>query len=167
MSRILVISPCPTHPCIGGNIRRIFNLVECLQQLGHPTHLLYVPHFMFSVPNIRAMRQHWKEVLHVGRPHLALLPDFLRRALLTQGERLLRRRRSESAGKGADGLADWDRWVRQEWRDETERLYAIHRFDVVIVEYVVLSSVLQRIPNSVLKIIDTHDCFSGLAERPF
>ena len=164
MRRILVVTPCPTHPGFEGNARRIFNLVESLRFLGHEIHLLYLPHFMFSRPDVPAMRSYWEDCLHVGQPHLAFLPGFLRKALLIQYETLRARLPRGEARRRASGAAEWDRMTRVDWEEEVERLCAVHRFDTIIVEYVVLSSVLRRIPDSVLKIIDTHDRFSGLEE---
>jgi hypothetical protein len=91
MSKILVITPCPTHPTLEGNSRRIFNLMEALLSLGHDAHILYLPHFLFSLPDLSAMRQHWRERLHVASPQWAWLPGPVRQALLLRRERWLER----------------------------------------------------------------------------
>jgi glycosyltransferase involved in cell wall biosynthesis len=154
MSRILVITPCPTHPATEGNARRVLNLVEALLRLGHDTHILYLPHFLFSLPDLPAMRRHWKERLHVARPHLAFLPGFLRNALLLRRERMLGRLRRA-----------YDHLARPQWEFDALSLWERYRFDVVVIEYILISIILRQIPDTVLKIIDTHDIFADRNQR--
>lgn len=137
--------------------------MEVLLRLGHDTHLLYLPHFMFSLPDLGAMRQHWKERLHVASSPWAWLPGAVRNAFLTRRERVLER--LGALRPSGEGSADYDRLVDARWASEAEELCQRYRFDAVMVEYVMLSSVLRGITGPVLRIIDTHDVFAEREER--
>jgi glycosyltransferase involved in cell wall biosynthesis len=156
--KILVITPCPTHPAEQGNNRRIGNLIASLSRLGHDTHVLYVPHFMLGLPDLRAMRERWNDRLHVGRPHWAGVPGPLRMRVLWMREHALARFHPKSA-------TNFDRLVRSEWERRTRDLWERYRFDAVIVEYVLISKLLCSVPDSVSKIIDTIDVFGDRNQR--
>jgi glycosyltransferase involved in cell wall biosynthesis len=162
--KILVITPCPTHPTEAGNCRRIASLIDALELLGHDTQILYLPHFMLGAPNLSEMRRRWKDKLHVGRPEWALVPGTLRIRLLWMREqaRSACKRWSGAAGPNA---TSFDRLIRAEWERLAQRLFEKFQFDTVIVEYILLSHVLLGLPASVHKIIDTHDVFADRHDR--
>jgi glycosyltransferase involved in cell wall biosynthesis len=162
--KILVITPCPTHPTEAGNCRRIANLIDALVRLGHDTQILYLPHFMLGTPNLSEMRRRWKEKLHVGCSQWALVPGSLRIRLLWMREQARSACKLWSVATGPTATS-FDRLIRPEWERLAQRLYEKFRFDTVIVEYILLSHVLLGLPASVHKIIDTHDVFADRHDR--
>jgi glycosyltransferase involved in cell wall biosynthesis len=162
--KILVVTPCPTHPTEAGNSRRIANLIDALMRLGHDTQILYLPHFMLGVPNVSEMRRRWREKLHVGRPDWALVPGSLRIRLLWMREQARSACKLWSVATGPDATS-FDRLVRPEWERLAQRLCGKFQFDTVIAEYILLSHVLLGLPAPVHKIIDTHDVFANRYDR--
>jgi glycosyltransferase involved in cell wall biosynthesis len=163
-SRILVITPCPTHPASAGNSRRISNLMDTLLASGYDPDILYLPHFLFEVADIPEMRRRWGERLHVGQPQLGFLPAFMRNGLLWHRERALATLglpRSPATGNGTR----FDRLSRGEWARQTRRLWEENGYSAVIAEYILISRILSELPDTVLKVIDTHDVFAGRLER--
>jgi len=57
-----------------------------------------------------------------------------------------------------------DDWCRDSWCEEVKEVVKAVQPDAVMVEYVYMSRVLEGVPVSVLKIIDTHDKFTDRAE---
>jgi glycosyltransferase involved in cell wall biosynthesis len=162
--KILVITPCPTHPTEAGNCRRIANLMDALERLGHDAQILYLPHFMLGAPDLSEMRRRWKEKLHVGRSEWALVPGALRIRLLWLREQARSACNPWSVATGPNATS-FDRLVRPEWERLAQRLCEKFPFDTVIVEYILLSQVLLGLPASVHKIIDTHDVFADRHDR--
>lgn len=165
MSRILIITPCPTHPSIEANSCRVANLMEILLRLGHETHMLYLPHYLFGLPDIPAMRKKWRERLHIGRPHWAWLPGSLRNAVLLRRELVLDLLGFRPGKLTGPGRTDFDRLTRPRWKRQARQLWEEYRFEVVILEYIMLSAILPSFPDSVLKLIDTHDVFTDRKQR--
>jgi glycosyltransferase involved in cell wall biosynthesis len=161
--KILVVTPCATHPTEAGNSRRIANLIDALARLGHDTQILYLPHFMLGQYDLTQMVRHWKERLHVGRPHWGLVPGSLRIRLLWMREQA----RNASGIRYATGTKAprFDRLIRPDWEGLARRLHETFRFDAVIVEYILLSRILLGFPASVHKIIDTLDLFADRHDR--
>jgi glycosyltransferase involved in cell wall biosynthesis len=153
MRKILLVTPCPTHPATEGNSRRVLSLITALEAMGHEVHVLYLPHFMFSAPDLAAMRARWRERLHLGEPQLRFLPEPIRIKALRVLERLRLR------AFAAPGALEYDYLARPAWRRQATELVERGGFEVVIVEYVLLSRILVELPQSVLKLIDTHDRF--------
>src|SRR5882672_3543949 len=131
--RVLVVSPCPTHPPIEGNCRRVLTLVGSLVRLGCEAHVLYLPMSTFPRADLKAMRQKWGKRLHVGQP--AEPPP--RKQLYS---RLLRRvyhwRWAGAEGKGfTDELETaYDGRYNPRWNHHACTLHERYGFDAVIVE---------------------------------
>jgi glycosyltransferase involved in cell wall biosynthesis len=161
--KILLVTPCATHPTEAGNSRRIANLINALARLGHDTHILYLPHFMLGLPDPTQMIRHWKERLHVGRPHWGFVPGSLRIRLLWMREQA--RDAFETRYAAETTAPRFDRLIRPDWEELARRLHETFRFDAVIVEYILLSRILLGFPDSVHKIIDTLDLFADRHDR--
>jgi hypothetical protein len=132
--RILVVSPIATHPNNQGNSARIDSLCKQLQSFGHTVHLLYYPLEGLSSSQADEMSVSW-DYFH-SMP--CNLPD---------------NGKSKGYFYGID-----------DWYDPKLGVYALelHKrwcFDMVIVNYVWFSAVLNSFPSSILKVIDTHDVF--------
>jgi glycosyltransferase involved in cell wall biosynthesis len=162
--KILVITPCPTHPTEAGNSRRIASLIDALERLGHDTQILYLPHFMLGAPDLSEMRRRWKEKLHVGRSQWARVPGSLRIRLLWMREQARNAGKRWSVATGPKATS-FDRLIQPDWERLAHRLYEKFQFDTVIVEYILLSHVLLGLPTPVHKIIDTHDVFADRHDR--
>ncbi|WP_309382613.1 glycosyltransferase [Cerasicoccus frondis] len=148
--RILVISPTPTHPTLAGNCIRILNLLETLQQLSHEVHFLHVS---YSPGDTEAMQRHWGKCFHAYnykkpwrkyRFHGIPIPDRVSRKIVQHGW----------LTQTIDQF--YDEQLNQLLRD----LHGAFQFDVVMVEYVFFSAALDVFPNSVHKLIDTHDIYT-------
>lgn len=138
--RILVVSPTPSHPQDAGNRARIHALLLALQAAGHAIHLCLLARENPSPAAIAAMRAAWAEVVIV--PH-------------------------DRAGEARSlaPLHALDDWILPETDSAFVALAARKpAFDMVLVEYVFLSRAFEHFPDTVLKVLDTHDVFGGRAE---
>jgi polysaccharide biosynthesis protein PslH len=120
---------------------------ESLIDLGHEVHYLHLQQTLRADPS--AMRQYWQERLHVFR---SLSPSsFLGRA---------RRKAVRVVGKTFHLNLPVDSYFDPEAAAFTRRLITDGRFDVAILSYVFYSRLLESMPGTVRKLIDTHDVFS-------
>jgi glycosyltransferase involved in cell wall biosynthesis len=146
--KILIISPTPTNPINAGNRARIHALSECLIAEGHDLH------FVFSgmeSGDCEAMALYFKGKFHFLPYH----PPRSRKSLFSFLWRKL---------FGYFGIERAFCWKIDDWYDLAmsryiKELHAENKFDIVIVEYVFLSKVLDFFDNKTLKVIDTHDIF--------
>ena len=141
---VLVLAPTPTWPLDAGNRNRIYHVNAALQRLGARitfVHYAVEGDWRTGVPPgaIRAMQEQW-EICHTVPPTCAPHPG-------AQGE-----------DHGIDEW--WDPGIGHmlAW------LFRTHCFDVFIVNYAWLSNAFTFCPHGVLKVLDTHDRFSGRRE---
>jgi hypothetical protein len=141
---VLVLAPTPTHPIDAGNRRRIYFINLALQRAGARITYVHYPaegDWRERTPpgSIAAMARQWHEVHTV--PVTRSLHDFAR---------------------GEDHAIDewWDPAIG----DMLSWLFRTHRFQVFIVNYAWLSKAFEFCPPGVLKVLDTHDRFSGRRE---
>jgi hypothetical protein len=141
---VLVLAPTPTHPIDAGNRRRIFFVNTALQRLGARITYVHYPaegDWRERAPDgsIPAMAGQWYE------SHVVPVTRSL-----------------HEGAKGDDHTIDewWDPAIG----DMLRWLFRTHRFDVFIVNYAWLSKAFEFCPRDVLKILDTHDRFSGRRE---
>ncbi|KAF0191349.1 MAG: group 1 glycosyl transferase [Gammaproteobacteria bacterium] len=146
MKKILLVSPTPTHPQTAGNRTRIDGLLSGLQQLGHD---VYFCHVQSEPGDEEAMRKVWGDrffSVPYHRPH-------------SPGARW--KRKIQSIFKpDARYVYSIDEWYDPSIDGAITDLNERFRFDVVIVEYVFFSRILELFGNDVLKIVDTHDVFT-------
>ncbi|WP_309397968.1 glycosyltransferase [Cerasicoccus maritimus] len=148
--RFLIISPTPTHPVSAGNCMRIVNLIHALQELGHDVHFLHVTYTQGEPDAMRACwgknfheyhyRKPWQKYHWHGIP----IPDRISRKILNFG--WLHQRIDQMYDHGLD--------------DHLLALQEEHSFDAVMVEYVFFSAALNVFPETVHKLIDTHDVYT-------
>jgi len=143
--RVLVVSPVPTWPITFGNRNRIVQVTQALRREGARITLLHYPsdeEWRTRLPRtaMQAMAQQWDEVFHcpVTRP-LHTTP-----------------------AEGPDHAIDewWDPAIGQ----SLDWLFRTGRYDALLVNYTWLSRALEHAPAGVLRILDTHDRFSGRRE---
>ena len=141
---VIVLSPTPTYPLDAGNRRRVFHLTRSLRELGARIVFVHYPsegEWRDGVPAgaVAAMSTQWDEnfTIPVTRP---LHMD----------------------AEAADHLADewWDPAIGHmlDW------LFRTHSVDVLIVNYTWLTRAFEHCPRGVLRVLDTHDRFSGRRE---
>lgn len=141
---ILVVSPTPSHPQDYGNRKRIFRICHLLQQAGAKIHFLHYPaeaEWRGKLPKDaqKAMMQAW-DGYYVVPPTRPLHPDPKR----------------EFHGV--------DEWWDPAIGEAMGWINAHLRPDAVIVNYTWLSRALDHAPPGALRILDTHDQFSGRKE---
>lgn len=140
---ILVLSPTPTHPQDQGNRKRIHAVCRSLQLRGARVHFVYYPQewwFEFLPHDlVDQMRATWDSFHLVPSSRHTYLPP-----------------------KGQDYHID-------EWWDDSvgttlQWLFKRQRFDAFIVNYAYMSKAFEYAPPQVLRILDTHDLFTGRRE---
>jgi polysaccharide biosynthesis protein PslH len=161
--RVLVVSPCPTHPPIEGGCRRVLTLSDSLARLGCEAHMLYLPLQTFPRPDLKAMRRKWGSRLHVGQPAQSAPRKQIYSGLL--------RKLYDWRWAGTDGngfrygpLTAYDGRCNPSWDRHAYALHRRCRFHAVIAEYVFLSRILRVFPAS-RKIVDTNDVFTDRNRR--
>ena len=146
-TKVLVISPTPTHPQNAGNRARIFDLLNLIKSLGHDVYFLNLKQ---EKCDENKMRELWGE-------HFISV-DYHR------GSHKLSALKRKYGGYFNDDLKytyGIDEWYDPSLDNVVLDLHAKHKFDTVIVEYVFISKVLECFDSSVQKIIDTHDVFTN------
>lgn len=140
--RVLVLTPVPTWPVTLGNRNRIVRVNQALQREGAHVAVLHYP-----------SDEEWRTAL----PHrsLAAMAGQWDESFLCPVTQPLH----SPPAKGDDHMADewWDPAIGQmlDW------LFKVGRYDAFIVNYTWLSKALEHAPAGVLRILDTHDRFSG------
>lgn len=132
--RILVISPIASHPQNQGNSARIAAVCRQLQSLGHLVHFLYYPLEGLTDAQRQEMSASW-DFFHS-------LPCDLPNTEKTLGD-----------------YFSVDDWYDPRLGEYAEQLHQHWNFDCAWVNYVWFSAVLDSLPDTVYKIIDTHDVF--------
>jgi glycosyltransferase involved in cell wall biosynthesis len=147
MSKLLVVSPTPSHPQNAGNRSRIYNLLSAVRSLGHEVHFFHIQ--VEPGGDEAAMRSYW------GERYLCLPyePPEPRRGLLDWFRRLTNRE--------ARFVFHIDEWYDGSVDPFLVQLAAREQFDAVLVEYVFFSRALACFDSSTLKMIDTHDVFTN------
>ena len=147
MGKILLVAPVPTHPSSTGASARVRQMGESLIGLGHEVHFLHLQQTLRA--DRSEMQRYWQERLHVFR---SLSPSsFLGRA---------RRKAIRVVGKTFHLNLPVDSYFDPEAAAFTRTLITDGRFDVAILSYVFYSRLIESMPGTVRKLIDTHDVFS-------
>lgn len=146
--RIAIVSPVPTHPTNAGNRRRILSLVDSLQESGHQIQFLYAG---YEPADMAAMKARFGNRLHiVGTERPRVLRRFWPRAWRYVARRM-----------GLKMAYQWrvDDWLDPRIADAASDICAANDVETVILEYVFMSGVAERLPKSVRSVIDCHDLF--------
>ena len=148
--RILVISPTPTDPITAGNRARIRKLVEAFTSWGGSVHFVHV---QVEPGDDGAMRKRFGENFHP----VSYVKPARRETMLGRWGRWARQLIDEQL-RYANAIDDW---YVPAVDDQVTLLKRAYRFDIVLVEYVFLSKVLDLFGPETTKIIDTHDVLSN------
>jgi glycosyltransferase involved in cell wall biosynthesis len=143
--RVLVVSPVPTWPVTLGNRNRIVQVNRALQREGAHVALLHYP-----------SDEEWRTRL--PRDAMAEMSRQWEEVFLCPTTRPLHTRPADGLDHGIDDW--WDPAIGQmlDW------LLKVGRYDALLVNYTWLSKALEHAPAGVLRILDTHDRFSGRRE---
>lgn len=149
--KILLISPIPTHPPTAGNRVRLLRLAQAMSDMGHE---LVLAHIEREPGDGEAMREYWGARYHPVRypADRSFRPSLTRRVL----------KRLKLVNPYNYRLDDF---YRSSVDAQLQTLAAQLMPDVVWVEYVFMSAALLNFPNSVVKVIDTHDVFTDRYQR--
>lgn len=150
-SKILIISPTATHPTIAGNSARIFAMVELLRLKKYHIDFLLATN---DEIDIASNKVYWGDNFHVHtnfttKQSLDLSQKFLRKLIDLFGKLF------SIAYLKYNKLIDY--YYPDGLNEYILELYEKNKYDIVIVEYVVLSRAFKCFPRSVKKILDTHD----------
>ncbi len=137
---VLVLTPTPTHPPVQGNRQRVFDICRAMQSMGANITLLYYAADGLDAVDAQRMKESWSN-LEVVFPR-----GFVPRHSLARYPAI-------------------DDWYDESISVAAQRLASQSRFDVCIANYVWCSKILDVLPRSVVRVIDTHDVFGGRADR--
>lgn len=149
-SRLLIVSPTPFLPTDAGNRVRIRNMIESLMGMGVDVFVLHVEREQGDRGGMEAL---------LGDERFRSIPYCKPHRQEGRFSRMQRRVRQ---------LADRDLryvWKIDDWYDPaiTDAVLNWHEreaFSAVMVEYVFFSALFEHLPESLLKILDTHDRFT-------
>lgn len=161
--KVLIVSPCGTHPSNEGNRQRILALATQIEALGNTVHFALLPNRSFETGDINAMRSYWREKLHLLYPSTQWDAGYRWRHLAFKIVRkfFFKPLPENNPNEEVDTFYfDW-------WDIQLRILQYHHKFDVVIAEYVFVGRSLLAFPPSVLRVIDTHDIFNGRSQAIF
>jgi glycosyltransferase involved in cell wall biosynthesis len=150
--RILIVSPVPTHPPSAGNRARVAVLAQGLEALGHQVRFAHVERERGD-PDL--MRAYWGD-RYLPIPYQPPVVGRVRR---------LARRAARKLGWGWGyryGIDEWYDPGVDAWLDAIIRSFPV---DTVVVEYAFMTRALLRLPDGVLKVLDTHDILSDRHRR--
>jgi polysaccharide biosynthesis protein PslH len=147
MRKILLVAPVPTHPSTTGASARVRHMGESLLSMGHEVHFLHLQQPIWA--SDAAMRGYWKDRFHAFR---GLSPA----SCIGRGRRKLLRVTAKTFHLNLPVDSYFDSACGRYLRELLDR----HLYDVVIVSYVFYSRLFESVPDTVLKLIDTHDVFS-------
>lgn len=141
--RALVVSPSATHPRDYGNRNRVWQTARFLKGIGYRITFLLYPietDWQAAIPSSYTdMKAEWDEVI--------IIPPSMPLHQLARGDH-----------------HDIDEWWDPEIGHYLSWFLKRQFFDVIFVNYSFLSKALEFAPKSTVKVLDTHDLFSGRKE---
>jgi hypothetical protein len=147
MRKILLVAPVPTHPSLSGASARVRTMGASLLSMGHEVHFLHLQQPVRL--SDAAMREYWKDRLHVFR---GLTPA----GCIRRGRRKLLRVTAQTFHLNVPLDSYFDVASSRYVRDLAHR----YAYDVVIVTYIFYTRLFEAVPDRVLKLVDTLDVFS-------
>lgn len=148
--RLLIVSPTPCLPTDAGNRVRIRNMIDSMQGIG-------IEVFMLHVERERGDRDGMARLL--GEGHFRAIPYVKPRRQEGAFARS-RRRLRQLFDRDRRYLSGVDDWYDPAITDAVLEWHQSADFSAVMVEYVFFSALFDYLPNSVLKVLDTHDRFT-------
>jgi hypothetical protein len=142
--KVLVLAPTPTEPLDFGNRKRIHAVCTALRRLGAEIHYVHYAAEMewrreLPAAAARAMAQQWDSFWTVAPTRPLHAPP-------------------------AGSHHTVDEWWDPAIGEMLKWLFSLQQFDALIVNYTWLTKAFEFAPRATLKILDTHDRFSGRKE---
>ncbi len=141
--KVLVLSPSASHPQDYGNRNRVFETTSKFKQMGYEVHFILYPFesdWVNDVPESAAdMRKEWASFTVIPPSMPLHMP-------------------------AADTHHLIDEWWDSQIGHYLEWLFAREYFDVFVVNYTFFSRAFEFAPRSTVKVLETHDLFSGRKE---
>lgn len=134
MKNMIIVSPIPSHPQFQGNSARIFRLGQMFQSIGFKIYFVYFG--MEGLDNSQriAMENCWDYFYFVQPEGPAAMPSYV-------------------------DYFDIDDWYDHKVSSIVEKICGRFSIEICLTNYVWFSKVLDALPDSVKKVIDTHDVF--------
>jgi glycosyltransferase involved in cell wall biosynthesis len=155
--KVAIVSPVPLFPVNAGNRSRILNLARAVRSLGCDVHFVYLESRQTGGMDLDAHRDEFGadhvQVLH--RTGVALACYRLKRVAW-----LVRRLAAQAVGSRHAYYTGLDELFSDSFSSQLRALQRRHAFDAVFVEYVFYSRALDAFPDTVVKVLDTHDIFA-------
>jgi len=148
--RVLFVSPTPSHPQDAGNRARIFQIASLIKRYGHELHFCHIVH---SPGNLHEMINYWDRYINIP-PNFTYKSEIIR----SWNWRIAQRLPRLTIPYGVDD------WIPNDCVKKVKNALGNTQYDIVIVNYVFLSKILDIFDDNVVKIIDTHDKFGGRAK---
>lgn len=148
--RLLIVSPTPFLPTNAGNRARIRNMIDSIRGIG-------VEVFMLHVERERGDRDGMAKLLGEGR--FRAIP-YSKPQRQEGSLARLRRRLAQLFDRDLRHVWGIDDWYDQAITNAVLEWHESDGFSAVMVEYVFLSALFENLPNSLLKVLDTHDRFT-------
>lgn len=159
--KILIISPVPTHPDSAGNRKGVLNIVNFFKCRGDDVSFLFLEMESFSFDE---MNQYFHNKLFVidrndiFNPEKGMISFF--KKLKHKIKSFLRYIIGNISLNDLKFNSHVDYLIGKKIINQVTKI-CNQNWDIVVCEYVWLSKLLDYFPKNVLKIIDTHDCFSN------
>jgi hypothetical protein len=152
--RILIVTDLEVWPPLEGNRAKVWALMNTLRGLGHEVAFLGLG---LMEEAVEALAARWKEGIH-NIPRVRIRDGKtgfggIKRMILNE---------FYDRGIGSPAL---DHWICPYMERGLAKFSAAHSFDVVIAEYVFFSKALLYFGPEVLKVVDTHDVWTGRREK--
>ncbi|HDR9275796.1 TPA: polysaccharide pyruvyl transferase family protein [Burkholderia vietnamiensis] len=155
--KVAIVSPVPLFPVNAGNRSRILNLARAVRSLGCDVHFVYLESRQTGGMDLDAHRDEFGadhvQVLH--RTGVALACYRFKRVAW-----LVRRLAAQAVGSRHAYYTGLDELFSDSFLSQLRALQRRHAFDAVFVEYVFYSRALDAFPDTVVKVLDTHDIFA-------
>jgi hypothetical protein len=141
--RALVLSPSASHPQDYGNRNRVWQVTSFLKGAGYAVDFLFYP-----------FEAEWNEAIppeaddmHLAWDSFWIVPPSIPLHRLAQGEH-----------------HEIDEWWDEAIGNFLQWLFARRTYDLFLVNYTFLSRALTYAPTTTIRVLETHDLFSGRKE---
>jgi hypothetical protein len=154
--RLLFIAPVPTHPTTGGNRQRILSWVKFYQGQGYTVDYLYIRDQRVASTSVDMIPIYGRESYFEVAVKVNSIGKKWARGLVRIGmmhEDILK----HSFNIEVDDYYKFDDNIFTKISELTKQRH----YHAVIVSYIFLSKLLDIVPDTTLKILDTHDVFTN------
>ncbi|ULQ56254.1 glycosyltransferase family 4 protein [Flavihumibacter rivuli] len=164
MKKVLIITPTPTHPDTAGNRKMVKYLASFFKERGYEVHCLYLAFEQYDKAAMKAFfNGHLFEIAKDDLYRTSFNLHQLSLRLRLKWFRVAVRLKKWLGLIGQDDFlynSHLDQHIGINALDAARKLIDPKAYDIVVCEYVWMSSLLSLFGSKTFKIIDTHDKFS-------